>query len=258
VSANVNLDALTAAGASFSTPVEVVDSLGATHVLTITFTKGTTANSWDYSVSIPGEDVASGTPGTPTPLSASGSLTFDETGKLTTPAVAAGVIPIDVTGLVNGAADMQVNWSLYGPDQTSLLTQYAAPSAVSSPERDGLTAGQLTGVAMADGGRIVAKYSNGEALVVAQLALASIRNPESLVSVGDNLLEAGPDSAEPALGVADSGGRGKVVGGALESSTVDIAREFTNLIVYQRSYQANARVITTADQLSQEVMNLKR
>ena len=254
----LNLDAATAANKIFSTPIQVVDSLGSTHVLTLTFTKGATANSWDYSVTIPGEDVTAGKAGTPTKLSATGNLTFDSSGNLTSPAAAAGVIPIKVPGLADGAADMSIDWSLYGTDGTSRVTQFAAPSSASAPEQDGVASGQLTGVTMTDGGKLLAKYSNGDSVVVAQLALASIRNPESLVSVGDNLLELGPDSAEPAIGVADSGGRGKIVGGALESSTVDIAREFTNLIVYQRSYQASARVITTADQISQEVINLKR
>jgi flagellar hook protein FlgE len=85
-----------------------------------------------------------------------------------------------------------------------------------------------------------------------------VSNPGSLVSISDNNYKTTSDSAAPVYGVAETGGRGKVKAGALEASTVDIAREFTNLIVYQRGYQANSRVITTTDEISQETLNLKR
>jgi flagellar hook protein FlgE len=88
--------------------------------------------------------------------------------------------------------------------------------------------------------------------------MASIRNPESLVSVGNNNFQLSERSALPAVGAAGTGGRGTILGSALESSTVDIAREFTQLIVLQRGYQANAKVITAVDELSQETINLKR
>jgi flagellar hook protein FlgE len=94
--------------------------------------------------------------------------------------------------------------------------------------------------------------------VVGQLAMASIRNPESLVALGDNAYELSALTADPAIGLPGTGGRGTIVGGAIESSNVDLAREFTNLIVYQRGYQASTRVITTADEMSQETLNIKR
>ena len=93
---------------------------------------------------------------------------------------------------------------------------------------------------------------------LAQLALASIRNPDSLVSTGNNNYRVGQDTATPVVGQAGTGGRGAIVGGSLESSNVDMATEFTQLIIFQRSYSANARVITTTDQISQETINLKR
>jgi flagellar hook protein FlgE len=93
---------------------------------------------------------------------------------------------------------------------------------------------------------------------VGQLAMASVRNPESLLSVGNNAYQLSGRSALPAIGLPGTGGRGTILGGAIENSTVDIAREFTNLIILQRGYQANSRVITTVDELSQETINLKR
>jgi flagellar hook protein FlgE len=94
--------------------------------------------------------------------------------------------------------------------------------------------------------------------VVGQLAMAAIRNPESLIAVGNNNYQLSAKTANPAIGLPGTGGRGKIVGGAIEYSTTDIAREFTNLIVLQRGYQANSRVVTTVDELSQETINLKR
>jgi flagellar hook protein FlgE len=93
-------------------------------------------------------------------------------------------------------------------------------------------------------------------VTVGQVAVASIRNPDTLVAVGNNDFQLSQLTATPAIGMPGTGGRGTVQGASLEASTVDIATEFTNLIVYQRGYEANAHVITTADQLSQDTINL--
>ena len=265
MSLNLNLDASATVGTaqgSFSTPIQVVDSLGTTHVLTVSFTK-TDANTWDYAVTIPGEDVSAGTAGTPFDIdSAAGTLTFDANGVLSDPAPPPpadnGMIPITIAGMADGAGDMAINWSLYAPDLSSRVTQYAQATALASNSQDGLTAAQLTHVALSDGGQIIAQFSNGQQVTVAQVAVASIRNPDSLVAVGDNNFQIGPNTAAPAIGLPDTAGRGKVLGGALESSTVDIAREFTNLILMQRGYEANAKVISATDQLTQTTINLKQ
>jgi flagellar hook protein FlgE len=240
---------------TFSAPIQVVDSLGATHTLTATFTKSA-AGSWNYAVTVPGQDLASGTAGTPSSV-ATGTITFDANGQLTTPAAGAPV-SVKLTGLADGAADLTMNWNLYKPDGSSTMTQFSQPSALSGSSQDGIAAAQVTQVAIANGGEVIAHYSNGTQQIVGQVALASIANPESLVSVGQNDYELGGDSAAPAVGTAGSGGRGTIQAGALEGSTVDIATEFTNLIVYQRSYQANSRVITTLDQLTQDLLQMTR
>ena len=113
-------------------------------------------------------------------------------------------------------------------------------------------------VAIADGGKILASYSDGKTLAVGQLALVSFRNPDSLIPVGDNNFQVGADTSAPVIGLPETGGRGKILGSALEASNVDLAREFTNLMVYQRGYQANAKVITTMDDLTQATLNLKQ
>jgi len=257
-SMDLNLNAAAVVGqldATFSTPMEVVDSLGTTHVLTITFTK-TNAAEWDYEVTIPDADLAS-PPDPPVPL-ASGTITFDTDGKLLTPDPSSPTVDINITGLADGASDMSLKWSLYNPNGSARLTQFAQPSAVSANTQDGSTSASLTRVGLADGGKIVAQYSNGLQRIVGQVALASIRNSDTLIAAGNNNFQASARTAMPAIGVPGTGGRGTILGGSLEASTVDIAREFTNLIVYQRGYQANSRVLTTADEMSQETINLKR
>lgn len=256
-SLDINLDATGVNGApdgTFSTPITAIDSLGTTHVLTITFTKSATANQWTYAVTIPAADLT--TP--PAAPLATGNIVFDTSGRLTTPAAGTPTVDVNVAGLADGAADLAMKWSLYRTSGTARLTQFAQPSAVSAETQDGSSAASLTRVGLADGGKIVAQYSNGQQRIVAQVALASIRNPESLIAVGNNNFMGSARSALPAIGTPDTGGRGGVLGGAIEASTVDIAREFTDLIVYQRGYQANARVVTAVDELSQDTINLKR
>ncbi|HVY91798.1 MAG TPA: flagellar hook protein FlgE [Bryobacteraceae bacterium] len=251
----VNLDSRGAVGTtsgSFSAPMQVVDSQGNTHTLTISFTK-TAANAWDYSVSIPASDLTTG--GTTTLTS--GSLTFDANGQLTSPASTTDPQTFTVAGLADGAADMPINWNLYDATSgNSLLTQVAASAGVASTWQDGLGAGQISNVSLQNGGLLVANYSNGKQLTVGQLAVASISNPDSLSAVGDNNLAATSDTAAPSIGTANSGSRGQIVAGSLESSTVDIAQEFTNLLTFERGYQANSRVITASDQILQETVNL--
>ena len=240
---------------TFSAPIQIVDSLGSTHTLTAVFTK-TGANAWSFDVGIPGEDLTSGTAGKPTSV-AKGTLKFDANGQLTDPA-APGQVAVKITGLADGASDINANWNLYTATGTPTLTQFASPSALSASSQDGIAVAQVTQVALGDGGAIIAHYSNGSQMIVAQLALAAISNPESLVDVGNNNFELGADTATPAVGAAGTGSRGTIQAGALEGSTVDIAQEFTNLIVFQRSYQANSRVITTQDEITQDLLALKR
>ena len=251
---DLNLDATASTGPppdTFSTSVEAYDSLGTSHVITVEFTKAATANQWDYSISIPNADVTN--PVTPV----TGTLTFDSNGTLTDPPVGGTMPSIQITGLADGASDLDLTWNLYDGARPR-LTQYAQPSAVSANEQDGSPAAQLVRVGLGNGGIVLAQYSNGEQKVVGQLAMAAVRNPESLISVGNSNYQLSARSALPAIGLPNTGGRGKIIGGAIESSTVDIAKEFTNLIVLQRGYQANSRVVTTVDQLSQEAINLKR
>jgi flagellar hook protein FlgE len=250
-SLDLNLNAAAVAGDKFSTSLEVYDSLGNAHVVKADFTKSTTANQWDYSISVPDADLTS--PFTPV----TGSLTFDSTGTLTSPAATDPMPTVAITGLADGAADMNLTWNLYD-NGSPRLTQYSQTSAISALAQDGSAAANLVRVGLSDGGKILAQYSNGQQIIVGQLAMAMVRNPESLIAVGNNNYALSARSALPAIGLPNTGGRGSVIGGAVEASTVDIAKEFTNLIIFQRGYQANARVVTAVDELSQETINLKR
>jgi len=253
-SVDLNLDATATAGppaATFTSSVEAFDSLGVSHVVTFSFTKSATANQWNYSASLPAGDTTS--PSAPI----TGTLTFDANGKLTSPLSTDPPPVIAATGLTDGAADMSINWNLFNSG-VPRITQFAQPSATSAVAQDGGPAAKLASVGLSDGGQILARYSDGQQTVVGQLALATIRNPESLVAVGNNNFQTTALTALPAVGMPGTGGRGTVLGGSIESSTVDIAREFTSLIVFQRGYQANAKVITTVDQVSQDTINLKQ
>jgi flagellar hook protein FlgE len=254
---NLNLQSdgvVGAATGTFAAPIQVVDSLGSLHTLTATFTK-TGANAWSYSVTIPGADLSAGKAGTPTEV-AKGSLTFDSNGKLTKPA-APGQVAVAITGLADGATDMAMNWNLYDANNNPTISQFAQPSALAATTQDGVVAAQITQIALANGGEIIAHFSDGSQQTVAQIAIAAISNPESLIAVGQSNFEVGANTATPVIGAPGTGSRGTIQGGALESSTVDIAKEFTNLIVYQRSYQANSRVISTLDEITQDLLNLK-
>ena len=254
ISFDMNLNAAAPPGSAdgtFATSVTIYDSLGNSHIVTATFTEdATTPGQWNYSLSIPDGDMQ-----TPpfTPLT--GSMTFDSNGKLATPASTDPSPQLQITGLKDGASDMTINWNLFD-GASPRISQYAQPSSTSAVAQDGAPAAQLVRVAVADAGQILAQYSNGLQTVVGQLAMATIRNPESLIAVGDNNYQLSARSALPAVGLPGTGGRGVVKGGAVEASTVDIAKEFTNLIVYQRGYEANSKIINAVDSLSQTTINL--
>jgi flagellar hook protein FlgE len=253
-SLDANLSAAAVTGDTFSQPIDVYDSLGTKHQLTLTFTKTSTPNEWNYNVTIPGADVGQAGPQTIVPDT---PVDFDPTtGRLvagTTPSV-----PITVTGLADLAQDLNITWNLYNATGAPRLSQYDAISAPTANAQNGAPAASLTKVGIADGGQILASYSNGTQRVVGQLALASIRNPQSLIASGNNNFQSSAATALPAIGLPNTGGRGTVVGAALEASTVSIAKEFTNLIVFQRAYEVNSKVVTTVDEISQATVNLKR
>jgi flagellar hook protein FlgE len=258
-----NLSATAANGDTFSAPLQVFDSLGSPHILTFTFTKA--ASGWNLDVTIPGADVGSANATESILTNAPVNITFDQNGILVNPGTPPPSPPpynltIDSSAfnLADGAAPLNITWSLLDPQGNPTITQFAQASAVATTSQDGLASAQLTTVSIADGGKVVGTFSDGQTKVLAQIALATFISPLTLAAVGGNNYIVSSASGTPAIGTADTGGRGSVVGASLEFSNVDIAREFTALMTAQRSFQANSRVITTADDLNQEAINLKR
>jgi len=255
ITLSANFDAAAGVGAAsdWSAPITIYDSLGVAHVLTLNFSQ-TAANTWSCQATVPAADVQGAPAGAPSNVGNPVTLTFNNSGQLTgtNPAepINFGFQPSD------NAAAVSVNWNPINADGTSTLTQFDQSSAASAVGQDGSQASQLTSVAMGNGGQLLATYSDGQQTVVGQLAIANIQNPQTLMNVGNNNYQVSADTAAPAIGAPGTGGRGTVVGGALESSNVDMATELTNLIVLQSAYQANSKVVTTVDTLAQAATNL--
>jgi len=252
VQLRTNLDASAAVGTTYSTPITIYDSLGASHNLMFTFTK-TGTNTWDYSITIPAADVNGTTD--PTVLK-TGTLTFDGNGNLTDPA--ANVTGINITGFADGANDMSFTWNLFDTNNAGFLTQMAAPSSTASTQQDGNSSGTLVKYNINSDGTITGAFSNGRTAILGQIVLATFADNQGLLRTGNNGFSETLASGQPVIGAPGTGGRGTLAGGALEQSNVDIAKEFASLIVAQRGFEANARCVTTFDQITQDTINLKQ
>lgn len=245
-----NLNASATVGTTYSTPMTVYDSLGESHVLTFNYTMSA-PNTWTYQVTLPAADT--GGAGAPTVV-ANGTLNFDSSGNLTSPL---GSVPVAITGLADGAANMNVAWSLTEPSGNSLVTQVASPSTTASTDQNGYVSGTLQNFTIMQDGTIDGQFSNGQTQAIGQIALASFANSQGLQLDGGSSYQSTLASGAAVIGTANSGGRGTITGGAVELSNVDISTEFTNLIVVQRAFEADARVVTTFDSVSSSTINLQ-
>ncbi|OZB50596.1 MAG: flagellar hook protein [Cellulomonas sp. 14-74-6] len=223
-----NLEQSAPDGTAITRAIGVYDSTGNETQLNVTFTASTTAagvTTWNLT----GNDGAAST--------AYGALAFDSTGKLTSAGtLTVGGITVDI----------------------SKITGFAGLDTVAATKQDGQAAGTLQSFSLGSDGTITGAFSNGLKQVIGRIALASFTNPAGLQKAGGSLFQTTVNSGNPQLGAAGTGGRGSLAGGALEMSNVDLSSEFTNLIVAQRGFQANSRVITTSDEVLQELVNLKR
>lgn len=247
---SMNLDSGTAVNGTFSTPLTVYDSLGASHILTYNFTN-TAPGAWNYSITIPAADV--GQTGSAVTVK-SGTLTFNSSGQLTAPA--ANLTGISVPNLADGASTMNFTWQLYNPDGSGLLTQVAAPSATASTDQNGFASGSLSSYTINSNGTIEGTFSNGQTQPLGQILLATFANEQGLSRNGSNEFLSTLASGAANIGVPGTGGRGTLSGGSLEQSNVDISTQFANLIVAESGYQANAKVVTTLDTIVQDTINL--
>ncbi len=258
----LNLNAAATPGTTFSTPVTIYDSLGASHTLTFTFTN-TAANTWDYSLAIPPTDLS--TVGA-TGVLATGTLSFNGNGVLTGDTATTGgtvtgalsdVSGIPITNFADGASDQTFNWNVL--DQTTpVLTQVAADSSTSAAQQDGSSSGSLVNFAIGSDGTITGSFSNGKTQALGELALANFANEDGLQLDGSTDFSPTLASGPAVVGIPGAGGLGTISGGSLELSNVDIATEFANLIVAQRGFEADAKAVTTFDQITQDTIALKQ
>jgi flagellar hook protein FlgE len=242
-----NLDASAAAGTIQQTSLNVYDTQGGKHSLVIEFTKTANANEWDYAITASGAD-----PLVPL-VNDTGTVTFDVDGTLISPETVNFEFTPDGFG-VSQPIDIE-----FGKAGTlSGLSQFASPSTAVLREQDGYTMGLLERISIDQTGTIVGAFSNGTTLTLAQIVLADFNNPSGVIRTGDNMYAVSPNSGAAVLGFAGEGSQSVITSGTLEMSNVDLAQEFTNMITAQRGFQSNARVITTSDEMLQELVNLKR
>jgi len=239
-----------------STETVVYDSLGNAHSTTMYFTK-TAPNEWSWNAVVDGAEVA-GAPAGPFEI-ASGTLTFTTEGALDTETAA----PV-ATDFTDATPGQQVNFdfgdAITTDGGTGLegSTQFADESTTTSISQDGYAAGTVAGISVAGDGTVNGVFSNGQQRILGRVAVADFASVDGLERAGSSLWAATQDAGEPLIDAASTGGRGSIVSGALEQSNVDIGQEFVDLIGFQRGFQANSRIITTADEMYGELVNLKR
>ena len=224
-------------------------------------------NNWTYAVTVPAADISGAT----SPVSlATGTLVFNGDGTLqsitptsgsastTNPTITIPPTAVPQTVFADGANQLAFTWHVFGANNTGIISQLAAPNSTASIQQDGTSSGTLQNFSIGSDGSITGSFSNGTTATLGQIALASFADEQGLSRNGDNDFSPTLASGQPTIGAPSSGGLGSISGGALEQSNVDIATEFANLIVAQRSYEANARVVTTFDQIAQDTINLIR
>lgn len=254
---------------NYANAVTVYDSLGNSHELSTFFVK-TASNKWDVYATSDGWPLAAGgarvaadpaDPTKPDPTATAGiigSAAFDSSGKLT---VDAGGVPDTPVGgklkfagldFGNGSAPMKFDMNITG------TTQFGNANDAQKLTQDGYTSGALTGFAINPDGTVTGKYSNDQTKALGQIVLSSFVNPNGLQSKGDNIWAETSASGQPLTGTPGVGTKlGSLTAGALEASNVDLTAELVNLIIAQRTYQANAQTIKTQDQVMQTLINLR-
>jgi len=223
---------------NYQNAVTGYDSLGNPHEITNFFVK-TAANAWDVYQTVDGGASSN-----------IGSLTFDTAGKMLTPA--AGTLAPAAVPLANGAAPMNFTINLTG------TTQFGNDNAVAKQTQDGYTSGSLTAFAINPDGTVTGKYSNEQTKTLGQIVLTSFANPDGLQSKGGNVWAETAASGQPLVGTAGAGTKvGSLTSGALESSNVDLTAELLNMIIAQRTDQANAQTVKTQDQVMQTLVSMR-
>jgi flagellar hook protein FlgE len=274
MSMTANLDSTTAQGTQFPAQVTIYDSLGEPHVATVTYEPGAAVNTWTYSVALPAADY-SAAGGNAAPAAITGTLTFDQNGNLSQvqPTGAAnpstvGTAPGDVSSialnfnpaatnvLIDGAAGLNIQWNLMSAGGTPNISQVDTESAVSGTIQDGYTSGQYSGFTIGSDGTVTATYSNGKQENVGQVALANVANNQGLNLMGNGDYLTTQASGTAVVGTSGTSGLATLQDDALEASNVNISTEFSQLIIAQRAFEANAKSVTTFDTVTQDTINM--
>ena len=245
-----NLDASSSSAATFNSPISIYNSVGTQVTASIQFTKVDGANSWTYNISTSEGTLTSG---------ASGTVSFDNSGNLTTPATDPSIV-IDYSASSSPALTQTLSWDLVNSSGTTngKLTGFAAASNNNSLVQDGFSTGTLVGLTTDSTGIISGLFNNGQTDKLFQVTLGDFLAPTGLQRAGANLFSETADSGQVVLGTAGTGGFGGITGQSLELSNVDLAEQFVTMIQTQQAFQASARIITTADDLMTEAVNLVR
>lgn len=247
----LNLPSTAAIGATETLTIQVFDSLGNSHDVDLTFAK-TATNAWSITPQNPtltSTGVASGTI-----TSAAGSITFNGDG---TPATI--TMPnIDITYTIGGANNSSIAVNAGTLGQTDGITQFAGEFTVSKSNQNGVSFGNFAGVSINEQGIVTALFDNGETLDIYHVPVAIFQSPNGLAAESGNVFQQTSRSGPFLLNLPQIGGAGTVAPSSLEASTVDLATEFTNMIVVQRAYSASAEIITTADEMLEELIRISR
>jgi flagellar hook protein FlgE len=274
MSMTANLDSTTPANTTFPAEVTVYDSLGEPHTATVTFEPGAAANTWTYSVALPAADY-SVAGGDAAPAAITGTMTFDQNGNLTqvqptgqanpsnVGTAANDVQSIDLNFnpaannvLADGAAGLDIKWNLLGAAGTPNISQVDTASAVSGTNANGYNSGTFKEFTINSDGTVAATYSNGQTQTVGQIALANVTNLQGLQLLGDGDYGTTLASGTASIGAAGTSGLATIEDDALEASNVNISSEFSDLIVAQRAFEANAKSVTTFDQVTEDTINM--
>ena len=222
---------------NFSNGMTVYDTLGAQHQLRLYYVKAAAANTWNLHSQIDGGATTAQT-----------NLVFNSSGVLTTGG--AQTFSLAITG---GAATPQAVAMDF-----SAITQYGAASNLTSQTQNGFASGSFQKLSVDSGGRVVAQFSNGQTRTLAQVVLSRFTNPDGLTRSGENGFAETVDSGAPLAGAPTNNGLGRLLSQTIEQSNVDLGKEFVDMIITQRAFQANSKTITTSDEMLQELLSLKR
>ena len=245
-----NLDSRLITGATISTTLDIYDSLGEAHPVTVTFTKNAAANTWDVTATSADPDV---TAATPAPL----QVIFNATGGITQPDPTTTpptplALSVTLAAATGASSPITTNINVTG------MTQFGSAGQVSTTLNNGAAAGSLVTFSVGPAGDITGTFTNGQNRLIGQVAMAIFSNPGGMLRAGDNSFEQSPNSGIPIIGTPDTAGRGTVGTWLLEGSNTDLAREFTNVVIAQRGFQASSRIIGVADEMLADLVNLRR